>query len=176
MSTLSRTTFIFRYFCDLEKTEAIPLSRKSIGILKKETIKAQKKNKSHVTAATVSWFVDNVIVLFNCTDFQLISLAIFIVSIITIIAYDNVTRFSGLFVSFCEWSYVLILSIIGFDALVVFDFLAILSLAGWFLIIGHNQIGRLTKEDWQRFWTSKKVARTVLKIRPQLDHSYPAIH
>ena len=44
------------HFVNQVKTEAIPLSRKSIGILKKETIKTQKKNKSHVTAATVSWF------------------------------------------------------------------------------------------------------------------------
>ena len=39
--------------------EPVPLSRRSIGILKKETMKMEKKNKSHVTFATVSQPVIN---------------------------------------------------------------------------------------------------------------------
>ena len=78
-------------------------------------------------------------------------LGAFTLTIITMMAYEDVVRLTSVFVETCEVSYNSIIAVIGMDALVIFDFLAIISLGGWFLVIGHNQYGRLTKEDWQRF-------------------------
>ena len=72
-------------------------------------------------------------------------------TIITMMAYDNVVRLTSVFVKTCEVFYKSIIAMIGLDALVVSDFLAIVSYGGWFVMIGSRIIFqrkmRLSKDN-----------------------------
>ena len=55
-------------------------------------------------------------------------MGLFSLSVITMMAYDDVARLTLLLVKTCEQLYSSIVSVIGLDALVIFDFLVIRGL------------------------------------------------